>query len=83
MLYVGSQESRLVSSFIGLEQGKVIVKGYDKKTLYPMLLKCHHHLHPLSKNVIVDQGVDEYCSFDIFEMTSSTKRACQQGNFDF
>jgi hypothetical protein len=44
----------LVSSFIGLEQSKVIVKGYDKKNLYPMLLKCHHHLHPLSKNVIVD-----------------------------
>jgi hypothetical protein len=58
--------------FIGLEQGKVIVKRYDRKTLYPMLLKCHHHLHPLSKNVIMDQGVDEYFSFDIFEVTSNT-----------
>ncbi len=37
-----------------------------------MLLKCHHHLHPLSKNVIMDQGVDEYFSFDIFEVTSNT-----------
>jgi hypothetical protein len=36
----------LVSSFIGLEQGKANVEEYDKKTLYPMLLKCYHHLHP-------------------------------------
>jgi hypothetical protein len=52
-------------SFIGLEQGHF--QKYDRKTLYPMLLKCYHHLHPLSKNVIVDQGVDEDCNkLDIF-----------------
>jgi hypothetical protein len=32
----------LVSSFIGLEQGKAIVEEYDRKTLYLMLLKCYH-----------------------------------------
>jgi hypothetical protein len=33
-------------SLIGLEKRKVVVEEYDKKTLYPILLKCHHHLHP-------------------------------------
>jgi hypothetical protein len=37
----------LVSSFIGREQGVSIVEEYDNKSLYPMLLKCHHDLHPL------------------------------------
>jgi hypothetical protein len=51
----------LVSSFIGLEQSKTIVEKYNKKTLYPML-KCYHHLHPLSENTIVDHCIDENCS---------------------
>ncbi len=38
---------RLVSLFIGRKQSVAIVEEYDKKPLYPMLLKCHHHLHPL------------------------------------
>jgi hypothetical protein len=37
----------LVSSFIGLEQGKAIVEEYDKKILFSMLMKCYYHLHPL------------------------------------
>jgi hypothetical protein len=36
-----------------------------------MLLKCYHHLH-LFGNAIVDQGVDEDCNLDTFEMTTST-----------
>ncbi len=36
-----------------------------------MLLKCYH-LHPLFGNAIVDQGVDENCSLNTFEMTTST-----------
>jgi hypothetical protein len=43
-----------MSSFIGLKQGKTIIEEYDRKTLYPMLLKCHHNLHPLFENVIVE-----------------------------
>jgi hypothetical protein len=62
----------LASSFIGLEQNKTIVEKYDRKTLYPMLLKCYHHLHPLSNNTIVDQCVDENCSLDIFELIINT-----------
>ncbi len=49
----------LMSSFIGLEQCKAIVQEHDRKTLYPMLLKCNHQLHPLFENVDVDQHVDE------------------------
>jgi hypothetical protein len=48
-----------MSSFIGLEQCKAIVQEHDRKTLYPMLLKCNHQLHPLFENVNVDQHVDE------------------------
>jgi hypothetical protein len=42
--------------FIGHEQGKAIVEEYDKKSLFPMLLKCHYHLHPLveSERGVVD-----------------------------
>jgi hypothetical protein len=43
-----------------------------------MLFKCYHQLHPLSENVIVDQKVDGYCSFDIFEMTSSTNELAKK-----
>ncbi len=45
-----------------------------------MLLKCHHHLHPLSRNAIFDKCVDEDYNLDIFEITTNTnERACQQG----
>lgn len=48
----------LMSSFIGLEQGKTIVEKYDRKTLYPMS-KCYYHLHPLCENTIVDQCMNK------------------------
>ncbi len=38
----------LISSFVGREEGVNIMDEYDKKTLYPMLLKCYHHLHPMT-----------------------------------
>ncbi len=37
----------IISSFVGREQGVAIVKEYDRKSLYPMLVICHEHLHPL------------------------------------
>jgi hypothetical protein len=37
---------RLVYSFIGHEQGVAIVEKYSERSLYPMLWKCYHHLHP-------------------------------------
>ncbi len=64
----------LVSSFIDCEQGKAIVEEYDKKSLFPMFLKCYYHLHPLVEfeRGVVDQSVEEDMSLNIFEMTAST-----------
>ncbi len=58
----------LVSSLIKYEQRKVIVENYDTKSLYPMLLKCHEHLHPLVEfeNDFANQGIDEDFSFGYF-----------------
>jgi hypothetical protein len=36
----------LISSFIGHEQRVAIVEEYNERSLYPMLLKHYHHLHP-------------------------------------
>jgi hypothetical protein len=59
----------LVLSFIGYEQDGVnIVKEYDMRFLYLILLKCHHHLHAIikSKGGNVDQIVNENCNLYIF-----------------
>jgi len=37
----------IISSFVGKEQGVALVEEYDRKTLYPMLVKCHEDLHLL------------------------------------
>jgi hypothetical protein len=65
----------LVSSFIGREQGKAIMEKYDKKSLFPTLLKCYYHLHPLVeiKRDVVDEKVEEDMNLDIFEMTINTR----------
>jgi hypothetical protein len=51
---------QIVFSFVGREQGVVIVEEYDRNILYPMLVKCREHLHPL---VISDRN---YVDYDIF-----------------
>ncbi len=38
----------LVYSFIGFEKGMNIVEEYDRQSLYPMVLKCYHYLHPMA-----------------------------------
>jgi hypothetical protein len=46
---------------------------YDRRTLYLMILKCYHHLHPKTKYVgCVDQIIDEDYSLDIFQQIAST-----------
>jgi hypothetical protein len=40
----------IVSSFVGKEQGVVLVKEYDRKSLYPMLVRCHEHLYLLVRS---------------------------------
>ncbi len=49
----------IISSSVGKEQGVVLVEEYDRKFLYPMLVKCHEHLHPLvrSKRNFVDHDI--------------------------
>jgi hypothetical protein len=37
----------IISSFVGREQCVALVKKYNRKYLYPRLVKCHEHLHPL------------------------------------
>jgi len=68
MLNLRFKTLHLMSSLIGHEQGKVIVEEYDKKSLFPMFLKCYYHLHPLveTKRGVVDQRVEEDKSLDIF-----------------
>ncbi len=70
----------LVFSFIRKEQGVVIVKEYDKKSLYPMLLKCHHHLHPLVEieSSFVNISVDEDCILGIFEQIANTSEPTKE-----
>jgi hypothetical protein len=72
MLDLRLKTFRLVSSLIGHQQVKAINEKYDKKSLFPMLLKCYYHLHPFveSKKGVVDQRVEEDKSLDIFEMTT-------------
>ncbi len=63
----------LLSSFIGWERSKVIVEKYDKKNLFPMLLKCYYHLHSLvgSGRGVVDQRVEMDRNLDIFGMITN------------
>ncbi len=40
----------LIFFFIGCKKGVTIVEEYDRRSLYdPMFIKCHHHLHLVSK----------------------------------
>jgi hypothetical protein len=70
----------LLSSFIGHEQGNTIVEEYDTKSLYFMLLKCHHHSHPLAKfeSGIIDKGVYVDYNLDIIKMTTSTCKSTKK-----
>jgi hypothetical protein len=63
-----------VSSFIRREQGVAIVEEYDSKSLYLMLLKCHHHLHPSAKfeSALTNINVDEDYNLDTFEQIANT-----------
>jgi hypothetical protein len=51
---------QIIFSFVGREQGVVIVEEYDWNILYPMLVKCHEHLHPLI------MSYRNYVDYDIF-----------------
>jgi hypothetical protein len=63
---------RLVSSFVGCEQG-IFVEEYDQKSLKPMFLKCYHHLH-LMQNYDIESTKHrsyENNNLDIFKMIAN------------
>jgi hypothetical protein len=57
----------LISSYISCEV-VTNVEEYDNKSLYPTIVKCHNHLHLVSKSKVgcKDPMVQEDCSLDIF-----------------
>jgi hypothetical protein len=56
-----------------------IVNEYDRRTLYPMILKCYHHLHPMTKYVgCVDQIIDEDYSSENFQQITSTREPTKE-----
>ncbi len=73
---------RIISSLVGREQGVALVEEYDRKTLYPMLVKCcHEHLHPLvrSETNFANQNIFyQDCILDIFEQTISTSEPVEE-----
>jgi hypothetical protein len=72
MLYLGFKNLCLISSFISTK-GVVIVEDYDKKSLIFMLIKCHDHLHHLSKCKLDHaNSMVRYCNLDIFEQNIRT-----------
>jgi hypothetical protein len=58
---------KLIFSFIGCEHEVAITEKYDRKSLFLMLLKIHHHLHPLfeAKNFLI-YIIDVDRNLDIF-----------------
>ncbi len=50
-----------------------IVEEYDKRSLFPMLLKFYYHLHPLCQveNDFIN-NIDQYNNLNIFEMITTT-----------
>jgi hypothetical protein len=45
-----------------------IVEEYDKRSLFHMLLKSYHHLHPLSEVESSLLYINENINLDMFEM---------------
>jgi hypothetical protein len=67
----------IVSSFVEQDQSVSYVEEYDKKLLYPMLVKYHEHSHPLirlDRNYVNQNIFDQDCSLDIFEQNTSTSK---------
>jgi hypothetical protein len=70
----------LILFFVGHEKNVSIVEEYDKQSLYPMLLKCYHCLHPIveSKVGCVDQTTNVDFNLDIFEQTPNTNEPTKE-----
>jgi hypothetical protein len=64
MLDLRFESTHLVLFYIIYEEVVVIVKEYDKRSLYPMLIKCYNHLHHVLESKV---GCEENCNLSIFE----------------
>jgi hypothetical protein len=72
MLNLRLKSLRIIFSFVGKEQGVALATEYDRKSLYPMLVKCHGHLHPLVR-------LDRICAdHNIFEQIASTSEQAKK-----
>jgi hypothetical protein len=70
---------KLVSFVIGQEHGVFIVEKYDKRSLFPMLLKCYHILYLMAKfGPMTKMKIDAKSSFDIFEMLARTNEPTKE-----
>jgi len=55
------------------------VDEYDRRTFYPMFLKCYHHLNPMIEFVgFVNQIVDENYNLDIFQQPTCTCKSTKE-----
>jgi len=55
------------------------VKEYDQQSLFPMLLRCHHILHPMAEfGLVANMQTDEESSLDIFEMFTRTNEPTKE-----
>jgi hypothetical protein len=72
---------KIISSFVGREQGVALVEEYDRKSLYLMLVKCHEHLHPLVRldTNSINQNIFEHnYNLNIFEQTANTNEPAEE-----
>jgi len=75
MLNPTYENLHMVFSFVGKEQGVALVEKYDRKSLYPMLVKCHGHFDHLVRSKTNYANYNFFyhdCSLDIFEQIAST-----------
>jgi hypothetical protein len=73
MLDLMFKNLHFVSSYVGKNQGVFIVEWYDRRTLYPMLIKSYNHLHLVGDvdSTFTNQDVDKDYGLNIFQMTSN------------
>ncbi len=70
----------IISSFVKKEQDVALVEEYDRKSLYPMLVKCHEYLHPLVRLDMncVDQYIWNRIVVWIFQQIASTNEPIEE-----
>jgi hypothetical protein len=71
----------IISSFVGREQGVPLVEENERKSVCPMLVKCHEHLHPLvrlDRNYANQDIFEQDYNLDIFEQIASTNELVEK-----